>query len=616
MKTSIFRIMFRAVGIALIGALILGMAACGGGDDGDPSSNQTPIVDDYDINGNRIQSAGSVTAIIVTAKEGKSPGAVTVLYNGSATIPQTAANYTVTFNVAAATGWNAASGLSAGTLEVNNKATPTVTTWPTAETITYGAMLSSSELTGGVAEEEGTFAWTNGATIPTVTNSGYDVTFTPTDTANYNTLTHNVAIMVNKANPAVTWPTAATITYGAELSTSELTGGVGEGTFAWTNSTTRPTVTNSGYEVTFTPTDTANYNTLKQNVAIIVNKADPTVTWPTAAAITYGAALSTSVLTGGTGAGSFAWTNGATIPTVVNSGYEITFTPTNTANYNTLKKNVAITVYLVTTSGIELAWVSDGSFQMGTASGGGSDELPVHQVTLTTGFYMGKYEVTQEQYQALMGSNPSGNTTDAAAGETQSRRPVEQVSWYDALVFCNKLSAAEGLTPAYRINNSANPSDWGTVPTSSDATWNAAEIVSGSTGYRLPTEAQWEYAARGGPLASNPYKIYSGGDTVGNVAWYKDNSGNKTHEVGKKTANEIGLYDMSGNVAEWCWDWYGSYSSGAQIDPTGASTGSSRVTRGGSWYDSAADVRSAYRNLGNPSSRGVIIGFRIVRLSD
>jgi formylglycine-generating enzyme required for sulfatase activity len=254
---------------------------------------------------------------------------------------------------------------------------------------------------------------------------------------------------------------------------------------------------------------------------------------------------------------------------------------------------------------IEMVYVPGGSFQMGSTSGGDSDERPVHTVTLT-GFYIGKYEVTQGQYQAVMGNNP------ASGRGVGANYPVYYVSWYDALVFCNKLSIAEGLTPAYRINNSTDPFVWGTVPTSSNSTWNAAEVVSGATGYRLPTEAQWEYAAKGGNGSPGNY-TYSGSNTVGDVAWYSGNSGSTTHTVGTKAANGLGIYDMSGNVWEWCWDWYGSYSSTAQTDPVGASSGSYRVRRGGYWGDSAEFVRSAYRNGHNPSNRNYGNGFRLVR---
>ena len=255
----------------------------------------------------------------------------------------------------------------------------------------------------------------------------------------------------------------------------------------------------------------------------------------------------------------------------------------------------------------EMVSVPGGSFQMGDTAGGGySDEKPVHTVTLAS-FYMGKYEVTQGQYRAVMGSNPSSSY---GVGDNY---PVYYVSWYDALVFCNKLSISEGLTPAYRINNSTDPSAWGSAPTSSNSTWNAVTIVSGSTGYRLPTEAQWEYAAKGGNGSPGNY-TYAGSNNPGDVAWYSSNSGSGTHTVGTKAPNGLGLYDMSGNVWEWCWDWYGDYSDEAQTDPQGASSESSLcVYRGGSWFDSVVFIRSVYRALSDPSNRYEWNGFRLVR---
>ncbi len=247
------------------------------------------------------------------------------------------------------------------TVNVAKAAAPTIN-WPTSTAITYGAALSTSTLSGG-STGFGTFAWTTGATIPTVTNSGYSVTFTPSAStiANYNTITtttSTVAITVNRAAaPTINWPTSTAITYGAALSTSTLSGGsTSYGTFAWTTGATIPTVSNSGYSVTFTPSAStiANYNTITtttSTVAITVNRAAaPTINWPTSTAITYGAALSTSALTGGsTEYGSFAWTTGTTIPTVTNSGYSVTFTPSaaTIANYDTITtttSTVAITV--------------------------------------------------------------------------------------------------------------------------------------------------------------------------------------------------------------------------------------------------------------------------------
>lgn len=253
-----------------------------------------------------------------------------------------------------------------------------------------------------------------------------------------------------------------------------------------------------------------------------------------------------------------------------------------------------------------------GTFTMGspeTEANRYSNETQ-HSVTLSA-FYMGKYEITQEQYFAVMGTNPSSFTSGAADGETQGKRPVERVSWYDVLIFCNKLSMMEGLTPAYSISGSPNYQDWGAVPTSDDATWDAVECNWNANGYRLPTEAEWEYACRAGTTTA-----YNTGDTISdNTGWYIKNSSSKTHEVGKKSANASGLYDMHGNVWEWCWDWHDDYSGNAETNPRGASSGTRRVLRGGSWFDDAGSVylRSAFRNCGSPTAWYYALGFRLVR---
>ena len=490
------------------------------------------------------------------------------------------------------------------------KADPTVT-WPTATAITYGAVLSTSELTGGVGE--GAFAWTNGTTIPTVTNSGYEVTFTPTEAENYNTLTHNVSITVNKANPVVTtWPTATAITSGEALSTSDLTGGVGEGSFAWTDGTVIPTVTNNGYEVTFTPTDTANYNTVTHNVSITVNEVPPSVT--VSFNTNGGSSISDQTITTA-GDKAIRPTN----PTRNSYTFDYWYTDaefTTPYDFDTSVTS-SITLYarwvsqadITAMTALNMVFVPGGTFEMGKNLGTatGADVTPLHMVTLS-GFWMRKYEVTQLQWQTIMGVNPSSFINSPASGETQNRRPVERVTWYDALEFCNKLSANEGLEEVYTIT--------GRTPASGYPITGATVTVDWSkNGYRLPTEAQWEYAAKGGDPAAAGWTgyTYAGGDTPANVAWYSVGSNDRTHEVGKKTANKLGLFDMSGNVREWCWDWYASYSSEAQINPTGASSGTYRVYRGGSWGVSAGWVRSAYRDSYFPFERDTDAGLRIAR---
>ena len=214
-----------------------------------------------------------------------------------------------------------------------------------------------------------------------------------------------------------------------------------------------------------------------------------------------------------------------------------------------------------------MVFVKGGTFQMGDVNGK-FNELPVHSVSLNN-FYIGKTEVTQAQWRAVMGSDPP-----ELSFKSCDQCPVEKVSWDDVQEFIKKLNAKTSKT------------------------------------YRLPTEAEWEYAARGG--GKQTY-TYAGSNTVDEVAWYSENSGTKTHPVGQKKANELGLYDMSGNVWEWCQDWYDDfyYVKRTSSNPPGPATGSLRVFRGGSWGNSPADVRVALRNNHTPDYRGSHIGFRL-----
>ena len=218
---------------------------------------------------------------------------------------------------------------------------------------------------------------------------------------------------------------------------------------------------------------------------------------------------------------------------------------------------------------IDMVRVEAGTFTMGATAemeDPDDEERPTHQVTLTNDYYIGKYEVTQALWQTVMGNNPSKFKGD--------NLPVETVSWYDCQEFISKLNRITGKM------------------------------------FRLPTEAEWEYAARGGNK-SRGYQ-YSGSNNLSDVAWYLDNSGRRTHAVGTKQPNELGIHDMSGNVYEWCQDWYGRYSSSSQVNPTGTNSGSYRVIRGGSWIDYKGYCSSSYRYCGTPVSRYTFLGLRLV----
>jgi formylglycine-generating enzyme required for sulfatase activity len=421
--------------------------------------------------------------------------------------------------------------------------------------------------------------------------------------------------------------TTATVTGTAvisgKISTDTVTVSAGTAAFANSSVGNGKTVTFSGW--TLTGADAGNYTLSAQPVNVTANITAKPVTitglsvsnkvydGTTTATVTGTAVISgkigTDTVTVSAGTAAFANASVGHGKTVTFSGWSLT--GADAGNYSLSAQPASVTAYI---SYIDVAQIPAGTFTMGSPAGEPnrySDEGPQHSVTLS-GFYMGKYQVTQEQYQIVMGSNPS-NFKSAVAGEsgTPGKLPVETVSWYDALVFCNKLSMMEGLSPAYSISGSTDPAAWGTVPTSSNTTWNAVVIVSGSNGYRLPTEAQWEYACRAGTTTA-----YNTGAAISDyTGCYTSNSGSKTHQVGLKSANYWGLYDMHGNVWEWCWDWYGEnyYSSSPANNPMGASSGASRVRRGGSWDSSAENLRSAYRVNSYPHIRGGSIGFRLVR---
>ena len=213
-----------------------------------------------------------------------------------------------------------------------------------------------------------------------------------------------------------------------------------------------------------------------------------------------------------------------------------------------------------------------GTFQMGSTTGD-SDEAPVHSVTISKDYYMGETEVTQALWEAVMGYSP---TSDGYSWSSKDglgdNYPAYYISYEDVQSFITELNSLTGEN------------------------------------FRMPTEAEWEFAARGGNKSKGYH--YSGSDIIGGVAWYSKNTRSKTNAVKTKAANELGIYDMSGNVHEWCSDWYGEYSSRAQTDPTGPTTGTTRVIRGGSWRSDALYCRCAFRHY-SPSYRNNYLGVRL-----
>ena len=239
--------------------------------------------------------------------------------------------------------------------------------------------------------------------------------------------------------------------------------------------------------------------------------------------------------------------------------------------------NVPAGMEVTNSIGMKLRLIPAGEFMMGspTTESDRIDTETQHRVSITKPFYLGVTEVTQEQYQKVMGKNPSQFK--------RPQNPVEKVSWAEAVEFCGKLSA---------------------MP---------AEKAAGHV-YRLPTEAEWEYAYRAGTTTA--YGFGDDASGLGDYGWFHDNSGSKTHPVGEKKPNAWGLYDMHGNVWEWCQDWYGDYPSGSATDPTGATSGSVRVFRGGGWgINGAGYCRSASRSGNSPEFRGNRLGFRVLRSS-
>ncbi|MCL1992372.1 MAG: SUMF1/EgtB/PvdO family nonheme iron enzyme [Spirochaetes bacterium] len=312
---------------------------------------------------------------------------------------------------------------------------------------------------------------------------------------------------------------------------------------------------------------------------------------------------------------------------------------------------------------LNMVTIPPGHFVMGSPKdeiGHEKNEAPQRKVTLGA-FYMSKSLVTQEQWTVVMGGANPSHFSIPKPGERAGLTPVENVSWYDTLVFANRLSIMEGLNPAYSIEDSTNPDDWGPKPEMSlqdkmkalmdmgqslddvknifngiwgkgvggiignfkgnkpggehKAKWDNVKIVPKANGYRLPTEAQWEYAVRAGTTTafSNGATNWKALESINTIGWFRSNSEGRTREIGQKIANPWGLQGMHGNVREWVWDWYDAYPSKDEEDPFGPPSGKERVARGGSWADTAQTARSACRTFGDPAGCFNFVGFRLVR---
>jgi len=248
----------------------------------------------------------------------------------------------------------------------------------------------------------------------------------------------------------------------------------------------------------------------------------------------------------------------------------------------------------------EMVMVEAGDFEMGSTNGY-SNEQPVHKVTNSKPYYIGKYEVTFEEFDIFCDNTLKYNKPDDR-GAGRGNHPVIGVDWHDTIAYCNWLSEKEGLAPCYSGKGKVTKCDFS------------------ANGYRLPTEAEWEYAARGGPKSQG--FIFAGSNNPGDVAWYSDNSSGVTHPVGQKEPNELGLFDMSGNMFEWCWDWYVKeyYHESPPVDPQGPplpkvkySWDLVRVRRSGSWRENSESIRTTTRSFDGPSYPGDN-GFRLVRM--
>jgi len=441
-----------------------------------------------------------------------------------------------------------------------------------------------------------------------LTVSGANVT-TINFTATANTVTYSMSGTIHIGSNSGAVLSGATVSIAGLTATTSSTGtfsitGIPSGTYAFSVSKSGyDTYTNSAYYVGSNQTGLSFYLT------------QPTITYSmsgtihvgsNSGAVLTGATVSIAGLTATTGsAGTFTITGisaGTYAFSVSKAGYD---TYTNSAYY-VGSDQTGLNFYL-TPSGTSgdytsahigtLKYVPAGSFQRDATS---------TNISTVSAFRMSEYEITRAQFLAIMGVDPS-YTTSFSTGTSD---PVQLVTWYDAVEFCNKLSIAEGLTPVYTITGRTPATGYPITDASVTPTW-------ANNGYRLPTEMEWMWAAMGATAGATGYlKAFAGStgsNSIGDYAWYSGNSASTTHPVGTKLPNELWIYDMSGNVWEWNWDWYGAPPTGIQTNYRGAASGTSRVIRGGSWYINAANATVANRRDGAPGGQAGSLGFRVVR---
>jgi len=354
--------------------------------------------------------------------------------------------------------------------------------------------------------------------------------------------------------------------------------------------------------------------------------ATPTANPPGGTAVASGTPVTLSCAT--SGVTIYYTTNGST-PTTGSTPYSspISITTGTTLKAIAVKSGMNNSTVLTAAYTVDPTLISDmvyiqpGDFSMGQE---GIEGATVHTVTISKGFWMGKHEVTQAQFQEVMGINPS---SDSGVGD---KYPVYNVSWYGAIAYCNKLSIAKGLTPVYSVDGIGDWAEleYSSIPVKTNDKWNAASLVPDADGYRLPTEEEWEYACRAGTMTM----FNNGKDTINHSeANFRPNSlrnpedeeedeydenpdatpTGQTTTVGSYAPNAWGLYDMHGNVGEWCWDLYSTHPTHPDyVDPA---WGYYRMSRGGGWLDYAAALRSAFRADISPNTGEPAQGFRVVR---